>query len=164
MHPYVQNFFHIIPGDLSCRGPKWLEDVKVTNLHSKTLQCMIKDSNLNISCPKECNCIVRPEDKAFKIDCSNKNFSNVPSDITDPGKPFRLELDFSENTLKKMPNLAELNLRSAKLLNLSQNNISEVFLDGLPDAVEVRKFDLTTGLNKASHERRNVALRLKRTC
>lgn len=142
LHPYVQNFFHIIPGNLSCRSPKWLEDIKITDLRSKTLKCMIKDANLDIPCPQECDCILRPEDKAFEIDCSNKNLTQLPSDVKDPGEPFKLGLDFSGNMLKKMPNLTELKLQSAKLINLSNNNISEVFLNGLPDAVQVCKFTL----------------------
>ncbi|XP_032689997.1 protein toll isoform X2 [Odontomachus brunneus] len=136
MHPYVQNFFHIIPGNLTCHGPKWLENIKVTDLRSKTLKCMIKDVN-HIPCPRECDCILRPEDKAFQINCSGKNLTQLPSDVKDPGRPFKLGLDFSNNVLKKMPNLIELKLQSAKLINLSHNNISEIFLDGLPDAVQV---------------------------
>lgn len=140
MHPYVQNFFHIIPEYLSCRGPKWLENVQVTDLHSKTLKCMTKEANYNIPCPQECECILRPEDKDLKIDCSARNFTHVPNDVKDPGEPFKLGLDFSENMLKKMPNLAKLNLQSAKLLNLSNNNISDVSMDGLPEGVKVREF------------------------
>lgn len=138
MHSSVQNFFHIIPDNLSCHSPEWLKDINVTDLQSKTLKCTTK--GFNIPCPQECNCILRPEDKAFTINCSNKNLTQLPSDIKDPGKPFKLGLDFSNNRLKKMPNLAGLKLQSAKLINLSHNNISEVFLNGLPDEVEVRKF------------------------
>ncbi|XP_014472682.1 PREDICTED: protein toll [Dinoponera quadriceps] len=138
MHPYVQNYFHIFPGDLSCRSPKWVENMKVMDLRSKTLQCIINDANhFNISCPEECICILRPEDKALRIDCSSKNLTDVPSDVKDPGDKYKLGLDFSGNMIKKMPNLAELNLQSARLLDLSHNNISEIFRDGLPNVVQV---------------------------
>ncbi|EFN86808.1 protein toll [Harpegnathos saltator] len=136
MHPYAQNFFHIKPGDLKCHSPKWLEDVKVTNLRSRTLKCNVKDTNLKLPCSQECECILRPDDRSFKIDCSHKNMTHMPSDIKDPGQPFRLGLNFSSNMLTKMPNLMELKLESTKLVDLSNNNISEIFLDGLPDAVE----------------------------
>jgi len=66
MHPKVQNYFHIIPGNLTCQSPKELENVRVTDLKSKLLTCTIQKSDM---CLEKCDCLVRPEDSII-FDCS----------------------------------------------------------------------------------------------
>lgn len=138
MHPNVQNYFHIIPGNLTCHEPAWLRNVNVTSLKSKTLTCMARDTNLNITCPEQCDCIVRPEDKAFIGDCSRKNLIHVPN-LSDPGNSMRVELNFSGNMLTRMPDLKGMGLESVRKLDLSHNNISEISLNGLSNTIQVRE-------------------------
>lgn len=137
MHPNVQNYFHIIPNNLTCQSPEWLKNVNVTNLKSTSLTCMTNDTKLNITCPEQCNCFVRPEDNAFIADCSHQNLVRVPS--LNSGYLTRVELNFSGNALTRVPDLRELGLESVKKLDLSYNKISEISLNSLSNEIEVSK-------------------------
>jgi len=139
MHPKVQNYFHIIPGNLTCQSPKELENVRVTDLKSKLLTCIVKESNM---CLENCDCLVRPEDSTFIFDCSHKNLTNMPSDIKRPNGSFQFELNFSGNWLTRMPDLKAIELESVKKLILSHNNITEISLDGLSSTIQVRKYTI----------------------
>lgn len=141
MHPKVQNYFHIIPGNLTCQSPKELKNVHVTNLKSKLLMCMVDDAEV---CSEMCNCFVRPEDRAFIFNCSHKNLLSVPSDIKKPENTsryeYKYELNLSGNQLTHMPDLTAIGLESVKKLILSHNEISEISMDGLSSTIQVRKF------------------------
>lgn len=147
MHSNVQNYFHIIPENLTCQSPEDLKNVPVTNLKSKSLMCTVNDTNLNTSCPEICDCFVKPEGNVFIFDCSHKNLTSVPSDIKSPGEVFssssvwQLELNFTNNRFTRMPDLKNLKqIESVKKLFLSHNNISDIFLDDLPKNIQVSKF------------------------
>ncbi|GAB1860996.1 Protein toll [Camponotus japonicus] len=144
MHSNVQNYFHIIPENLTCQSPEDLKNVPVTNLKSKSLMCTVNDTNLNTSCPEICDCFVKPEGNVFIFDCSHKNLTSVPSDIKSPGEVFgsssvwQLELNFTNNRFTRMPDLKNLKqIESVKKLFLSHNNISDIFLDDLPKNIQV---------------------------
>ncbi|XP_043248170.1 protein toll [Colletes gigas] len=133
MNPSVQNYFHIVPGNLVCQSPKWIENVPVANLKSKSLKCEVLHP-----CPKLCTCWVKPYEKAFSIDCSYKNLTNVPSNIkTLP--TYKVELNLTGNELNRMLPLAEIGLKNASIskLLLSNTNISSISLNELPLHVEV---------------------------
>lgn len=137
MDSKVQNYFDIKPGNLTCRTPKELENVRVTDLKSKSLTCTVDDM-----CPKPCTCSIRPEDRAFIFDCSHKNLTSIPSLIENPGVYFQFELNFSNNRLTHMPDLKAMGFESVKKLILSHNKISEISLDGLSNTIQVRKFTI----------------------
>jgi len=137
MHPKVQNYFRIIPGNLICQSPKELENVRVTDLKSKLLTCIEKSM-----CPEKCNCLIKPENSTFIFDCSHKNLTNVPSDIKRPNGSFQFELNLSGNWLTRMPDLKTTEFESVKKLNLSHNNITEISLAGLSNTVQVRKYTI----------------------
>ncbi|XP_011863303.1 PREDICTED: protein toll-like [Vollenhovia emeryi] len=137
MHPKVQNYFHIIPGNLTCESPDDEKDVRVTDLRSESLTCVVPDSNV---CSEKCDCLIRPEDRAFILNCSNRNLISVPSDIKIPDKykiPFQFELNFSGNRLTRMPDLKAMELGPVRKLMLSHNAISEISLDGLSSTLQV---------------------------
>lgn len=137
MHSNVQNYFHIIPGNLTCHSPEDLKGVPVTNLKSESLMCTVNNTNL---CPEICDCFVKPEGNVFIFDCSHKNLISVPSDLKSPGDVWQLELNFANNRFTRMPDLKNLKRESVKKLYLSHNNISDIFLDDLPKEVQVSKF------------------------
>lgn len=137
MHPKVQNYFHIIPGNLTCQSPNELKNVRVTDLKSKLLICVVENPEV---CPEKCDCFVRPEDNAFIFNCSHKNLHSVPSDIKEPNDFFQYELNLSDNQLSSMPDLKTMELESVKKLILSDNDISEISMDGLSNTIQVRKF------------------------
>ncbi|XP_033296899.1 protein toll [Bombus bifarius] len=138
MHPYVQNFFHIIPGHLKCQSPDWLADIEIVNLKSKKLKCQVSDP-----CPDECKCWLKRDSKAFLIDCSHQNLTRVPhlTNITTlPSEVFqKLELNLTGNKLTRMSPVAKIgssNMQISKLL-LSNNNIDDISVDELPLNIEV---------------------------
>lgn len=137
MHPKVQDYFHIKPGNLTCQSPNELKNVRVTDLKSKLLICMVAEPDV---CPEKCDCFVRPEDNAFIFNCSHKNLLSVPSDIKEPNDSFQYELNLSNNQLTSLPDLKTMELESMKKLILSHNEISEISLDGLSSTIQVRKF------------------------
>lgn len=134
MHPKVQNYFHIIPGNLTCQSPNELKNVRVTDLKSKLLICVVENPEV---CPEKCDCFVRPEDNAFIFNCSHKNLHSVPSDIKEPNDFFQYELNLSDNQLSSMPDLKTMELESVKKLILSDNDISEISMDGLSNTIQV---------------------------
>jgi len=140
MHPKVQNYFRIIPGNLTCQNPKELENVRVTGLKFKLLTCIVKKSDM---CREKNDYLVRPEDNTFIFDYSHKNLTQVPSVIKRPNGPFQFELNLSGNQLTRMPDLKAIELESVKKLNLSHNNITEISLDGLSSTIQVRKYTIS---------------------
>lgn len=128
LHSYVQNYFHIIPGHLTCQTPERLADVEVTNLKSKQLKCQISDP-----CPDRCTCWLIRDDETFLIDCSHKNLTSVPRNIkTLPSH--NVELNFTGNELTRMLPLTEIGLDDIQIskLLLSNNNINKISVNELP--------------------------------
>ncbi|XP_076672912.1 toll like receptor [Andrena cerasifolii] len=137
MHPYVQNYFHIIPEALTCQSPAWLANTSVTQLKSTSLKCEITDP-----CPRNCTCWVQPDNKAFLINCSKRNFTSAPRDIKNL-PDYQLELNLAGNQLTTMLPLANIGLNDTQVskLSLSNNNISDISLDELPLHVEILELD-----------------------
>ena len=69
MHKNVQNYIHIIPGNLTCHGPDYINDTPVDQLHSESFICPKPEP-----CPEGCSCWIRQSDNAFLVDCSYKKF------------------------------------------------------------------------------------------
>jgi protein toll len=139
MHPKVQEYFHIIPQNLTCQSPESLKNVRVTDLRSKSLTCTMNQGP-NITCPEECDCSFKPVDQTFIFDCSHRKLTQVSNNIKQPGYPWDLKLNFSGNRLTRMPDLKKLELHFVKELILSHNNISEIFLDELSSTLKVRVY------------------------
>lgn len=137
MHSNVQNYFHIIPGNLTCQNPEDLKNVPVKMLKSESLMCTVNDTNLE--CPEICDCHVKPDGNVFIFNCSHRNLTSIPSNIKNPGDLWQVELNFANNQFTRMPNLKNLKHESVKKLDLSHNNISEIFLDELPRTIQVCK-------------------------
>lgn len=156
MHPKVQQYFHIIPRNLTCHSPQWLKGVRVTDLKSKSLTCRMNEDP-NITCPEMCECFFRPVDQTFIFDFSHRKLSQVPS-IREPGPghSWNLELNLTDNRLTQMPNLKNLGLNSVRKLGLSRNNISEIFLDALSTTLEVCKFHRNGNLIGESRVKREM--------
>ncbi|XP_050465403.1 protein toll [Cataglyphis hispanica] len=139
MHSNVQNYFHIIPGNLTCQNPEDLKNVPVKMLKSESLMCTVNDTNLE--CPEICDCHVKPDGNVFIFNCSHRNLTSIPSNIKNPGDLWQVELNFANNQFTRMPDLKNLKHESVKKLDLSHNNISEIFLDELPRTIQVLQLD-----------------------
>lgn len=135
MSSQYQKSFHIIPGNLTCESPPEMKNMRVKDFRSKTLTCRVTNPDV---CSEKCVCLLRPDDKAFIFNCSQKNLSGVPSDVKKPNDFFQFELNFSGNRLTRMPDLKAMGFVSGlKKLNLSHNYIDEMSLDGLSNTIEV---------------------------
>ncbi|XP_003704992.1 toll like receptor [Megachile rotundata] len=133
MHPFVQNYFHIIPGNLTCHGPAVQTCMVVDKLQSKSFVCPTLKP-----CPSGCSCWIRRNDNALLVDCSYKNLTQIPQHIQTIFD-YRLELNFVGNNLTKMPSLAEIGLNnvSTPTLLLANNSLKEISLDELPSNIEI---------------------------
>ncbi|XP_076288089.1 toll like receptor [Lasioglossum baleicum] len=133
MHPYVQNYFHIIPGNLKCQSPEWSMNISVSHLKSTSLKCIVTSP-----CPTGCTCWAKPFDKACLIDCSYGNLTSIPRNIQCI-PDYQLELNLEGNKLTRLVPLTDLGLSNVSIskLLLSGTNISNVPLDVLPSDVEV---------------------------
>ncbi|XP_067205443.1 protein toll-like isoform X4 [Linepithema humile] len=151
----VQGHFQIELNNLICHSPKELEKVR---LYSKSLACKIQNTDSITICPEKCDCFLKPYDKAFIFDCSHKNLTNVPNNITEPNIQFiqnltksvntisKFYLNFSHNRLTQIPDLEKLKLRSVNKLFLSHNDISTISKNRLSETTE----DLELHNNKLS--------------
>lgn len=133
MHPYVQNYFHIIPGNLKCQSPEWSMNISVSDLKSKSLKCVVQEP-----CPTGCTCWAKPFVKGYLIDCSYRNLTSIPRNI-ECLPHHQLELNLEGNKINQLVPLADLGLSNVSIskLLLSGTNISSVPLDVLPSDVEV---------------------------
>ena len=121
----------------------------MTYLYSRSFICSIRNTDSITVYPEKCDCFLKPYDKTFIFDCSNKNLTSVPSDIKEPNissiqaytrsidSISQFELNFSHNVLMHMPNLKTMKLGLVKKLILSHNNISQILFDRLFTTIKV---------------------------
>ncbi|XP_043663672.1 protein toll [Vespula pensylvanica] len=147
MHPNVQNYFHIITGNLTCIEPNGVDEIEISRLHSKTLKC-VEEEHLYVKskCPIGCVCWIIPEDKTRLIDCSYKNFSELLIDKTGmnnlkPVKDYHIKLNMTGNTLTEIPSIELLGSEYVTDLILSNNNIIKISLNKLPKNLQVLELD-----------------------
>lgn len=140
MHPHVQNYFHIIPGNLTCQSPPWLSDISVEGIKSSSLKCEVTDP-----CPSSCTCWEQPANRAFLVDCSRRNLTSVPHDIENL-PDHELELNLEGNRLTRMLPLGDIGLSNTSIskLLLSNNNISDIALKELPSTAAVSETTLSS--------------------
>ncbi|XP_014613497.1 PREDICTED: protein toll [Polistes canadensis] len=143
MHPKVQNYFHIIPGNLTCLESNGTSEIEISKLSSKTLKCAETEYlQIKSKCPTGCTCRIQPEDKARLIDCSNKNLSQLLIDTTGisdkkPVDGYHIKLNISGNNFTEIPSTELLGSEYVTDFILSNNNITRITLDKLPKNLEV---------------------------
>lgn len=144
MHPNVQNYFHIVTGNLTCAEPNGLDEIDINQLRSKTLKCIEKE-NLYIKskCPIGCTCWIIPEEKARLIDCSYKKLPELLIDKTDmnnlkPIEGYHIKLNISGNALTEIPSTELLGSEYVTDLIISDNNITKISLNKLPENLKVQ--------------------------
>ncbi|XP_015589971.1 protein toll [Cephus cinctus] len=136
MHPNVQNLFYIVPGDLKCKGPSWLEDIPVSNLNSKSLKCLVEGPDVAGKCPEKCECWVRPHDTAFLVNCSYRQLRDAPGSIEGFAN-HHVELNLTGNYLTEMPSFHNPGYKQVTTLLSSYNNISSISLEALSPDLKV---------------------------
>ncbi|CAI6366065.1 unnamed protein product [Macrosiphum euphorbiae] len=77
----------------------------------------------------ECECTYRPHDKSALMNCSNRNLSLAPKEIISSRNVNYVELNLRNNSITKLPNYENLNI---KKLNIGYNNLNTINLTQLP--------------------------------
>ena len=137
LHPNVQNAFKFLMGGSNkCHSPSNFRDIDIADLRSETLKCDAKESGFD--CPDMCDCYLRPENKAFLIDCAYKNLKEAPLKLSSSPN-YHTELNLAGNYLTTMPSLHKNGYERVTILMLQHNNITNVTIDGLSEKLEVKK-------------------------
>uniref|UniRef100_A0A6V7K689 TIR domain-containing protein n=1 Tax=Bracon brevicornis TaxID=1563983 RepID=A0A6V7K689_9HYME len=131
MHSNVQGRFHLKMKNLTCATPKDLKGTAVETLKSETLQCLIEDPGAhNATCPSSCECYIRPENRAYIIDCASKGLTAPPNSL-EPPQGLHVELNMSYNAIAKMADMRKNGYNLVTSLALAHNRIEEVPLTSI---------------------------------
>ncbi|XP_017049019.2 toll-like receptor 5 [Drosophila ficusphila] len=87
-----------------------------------------------ISCPPQCNCLFHRNTLILEINCWQQNLKTVPP-IPVPIAGISV-LFFQQNQLTELPNHSLLGYKDLKCLNVSQNQLSSLTINRLPEALE----------------------------
>eukprot|EP00102_Acyrthosiphon_pisum_P019560 XP_016656770.1 PREDICTED: protein toll isoform X2 [Acyrthosiphon pisum] len=77
----------------------------------------------------ECECTYRPHDKSALMNCSNRNLIVAPEVIISSRNVNYIELNLRNNSITKLPNYENLNI---KKLNIGYNNLNTINMTQLP--------------------------------
>ena len=77
-----------------------------------------------IGCPRHCRCWLRSRDKAVRVECMNRNLTQLPALLPDR----TYILNYSRNLLTDLTDLPEY-FESIQIMDLSQNKIAEIKWD-----------------------------------
>ena len=77
-----------------------------------------------IGCPRHCRCWLRSWDKAVRVECMNRNLTQLPAVLPDR----TYILNYSRNLLTDLTDLPEY-FESIQIMDISQNNIAEIKWD-----------------------------------
>lgn len=144
MHPNVQNYFRFETKNLTCVEPNRMDEIKIKQLRSKTFKCLEnKNSYIKRKCPIGCTCWIIPKEKARLIDCSYKKLSELLIDETDindlkPIEGYHIKLNISGNALTEIPSTEQLGSEYVTDLIISDNNITKISLNKLPENLQVQ--------------------------
>ncbi|XP_043273540.1 protein toll-like [Venturia canescens] len=135
----VKKAFILEIGHTKCEAPNELKGTIIMNLRSKTFKCETNQiSKLKNSCPDQCGCYVRPENKACLVNCVNEGFIETLKKVECP-VDHSIELNFSGNSLSSMPNVNWPGYERISVLDLDHNNISSISIEMLPPNLKVLK-------------------------
>ncbi|KAI4487751.1 hypothetical protein M0802_011856 [Mischocyttarus mexicanus] len=140
MPKFVYNYVQIVADNLMCIYTNGTKGPKIEKLNATTFTCT-EDEHFKIEnkCQINCTCSVRPTDKTRILDCSNKTMSDF---IIDEKRVYIVEnysliLNLTGNALTRIPSLEPLKSINLTDLLLSNNRISEITIDELPENLKV---------------------------
>lgn len=134
----VYNYFKIKLGNLSCVQYDGTKGPQITKLDAKTYTCP-EDKYFSIrkNCQIGCTCGVRLHDNTRILDCSYKNMSELSIDRTRilPIRKYPLILNLTGNYFTEVPSMETLKSINVTGLLLSNNSISQVMINKLPESL-----------------------------
>lgn len=133
----------IIPGNLKCAEPENLIGRRVFDVQPKELLCSFDSPQSSEKiCPKNCVCMVRPEDRALLIDCSNAGLTKVPNLPNSMIIQFDFTLlNISNNQIKELPIISSESFGNVREIYAQNNNITKISIENIPD--KLKAFDLS---------------------
>ncbi|XP_014611791.1 PREDICTED: protein toll-like, partial [Polistes canadensis] len=132
----VYNYFKIKLGNLSCVQYNGTKGPQITKLDLNTYTCPEdKFFSIRRNCQVGCTCAVRLHDTTRILDCSYKNMSEFLIDRTQfiPIRTYPLILNLTGNFLTEVPSIQALISINVTGLLLSNNRISQVTINKLPE-------------------------------
>lgn len=137
LKPQVKVMFEIRTENLTCANPPELKEAVVETLPQELLICDFDEINEENVCPKDCSCSWRPYDDSIIVDCSRRNFTELPEiDLKQISVKFnQTEMHLEGNYLKYGPDYNTTGYDNVTKLYMSYNRIEEIFW--LPPKLEV---------------------------
>ncbi|XP_051174930.1 protein toll-like [Leptopilina boulardi] len=125
----VRDTLKINTGPMKCSDSKKYEDILLSELNSKSFECIPPMEEINDfeMCPQECDQWTRPSDKTFIFNCSYRNLNQAPESLCSlKSKGYVKELDLTGNNITIIPNLQQTGYNNLSRLTLSHNQISTI--------------------------------------
>ncbi|KAI4479851.1 hypothetical protein M0804_010590 [Polistes exclamans] len=139
--PHINyNDFNFTLENLSCIHTNGMTGPLIRNLNSTTYKCNEHEYfNTVKKCQDGCTCFVRPLDKTRILDCSNKNMYKfvLNETMVDFKQNYTLILNLTGNFLTEIPSLKSFKSINVTGLLLSNNQISHITVDKLPDTLTI---------------------------
>lgn len=151
--PHLNNdFFKITVGDLACIQQNGTEGPLIRKLDSSTYSCQeLNYFDIEMNCPINCSCTLRPADGTKIIDCSNQNLNTffLNKTMININRNHSIIFNLAGNSLTEIPSFEYLQPINITGLLLSNNHISKVTLNRIPESLKILELDHNriTGLN-----------------
>ena len=160
------NKIKIETGDLYCSKPENMANRSVMKLDPMDLLCSldIEGSNADKRCPSECSCMVRPEDKALLINCSNSILSEVPRlPALSVLNLHHTELIIENSNLTELPTISHQGYSDVSKIYVANNHIQQLNLENLPPKLQILQIhnNRLKGINHTVLEQLNHTRTLK---
>lgn len=121
----VYHFVTIVTDNVRCASPLELRDQLVNNITADQLKCLVRSEVESDACSESCTCWNYPARKVLLVDCSFKNLTELPQEISNPLNS-SIELNMRGNRLQETPSMNYSYRRNVTALDLSSNNISSM--------------------------------------
>ncbi|KAF5290884.1 hypothetical protein FQA39_LY14564 [Lamprigera yunnana] len=139
IHEVISKLITITADDLKCSSPVNFVNFPLKKLRPKLLTCRLDQLENNAVCPNNCDCLIRPWNKAFVVDCINQNLTEVPEIELPKGKIFnQTEVYLDGNKITSGP-LRSAAYENVTILKLSSNNLNE--LKWIPPKIQTLTLD-----------------------
>lgn len=124
-----------VVNELRCDEPTVLQRTKVSDVPPLALTCDFTES----SCPSECDCQIRPEDRVLLVDCSARNLTTVPKLHPPKDNKYRVvDLRLQDNLLETLPDTTAVSAwETVYRLNVSNNRLDALETSNLPFQLEM---------------------------
>lgn len=132
--PAIRERVQITADHLKCASPDRMANKSISMIQPNELLCLLDSPNSSIKrCPAECECFVRPSDKALIINCSDTGIREVPilPKLDDFGLKFT-ELYIENNNISRLPLINMEGYKHVVKIHARNNSIGQILPENLP--------------------------------